>query len=212
MNNSGYAPEICEQTKKVANFKKLNLASGKITKSPTKWDIAFRGQHILINGGNSTHIENEPERTGDGACYIETNCNFLALKKADKYEFKQDGIVGRESPVICNWACEDTEKSYDYAWIEYKYLQYDHSTSYPIVTPNNRKTIVIKTHNNRYAKLKIRSYHKGCPDIKDIKFEKGSYKKNRPKGEYYTIEYFYNPNKEDLVLKSRQQKPKPLKT
>ena len=60
------------------------------TVSHDKWDIAFKGSKIIINGGFKTSSD-EPERTGIGGVYIMKGKSFATIKKVeDENLFKQD--------------------------------------------------------------------------------------------------------------------------
>ena len=59
------------------------------TVSHDKWDIAFKGSKIIINGGFKTSSD-EPERTGIGGVYIMKGKSFSSIKEVEEgtaYEF-----------------------------------------------------------------------------------------------------------------------------
>ncbi len=55
-----------------------------------------------------------------------------------------------------------------------------------IIYPIKNNVIIIKTHNVRYAKMKIDSYYKDSPEEPNL----------RSQSNYYSFVYWYQPNKD----------------
>jgi hypothetical protein len=129
------------------------------------WDIAFRGTTILVNGGFSG-AQDEPSRTGLGGGYVSVG-NYGSIKSADVSLIVQDSETNKAIP-----------NGSGNGW--YNYDQGTH-----IISPIAGRTLIFKTHNNRYAKMEIQSYYKNSPE-----------NPNPFSGEsqYYTFNYTYQPN------------------
>lgn len=124
------------------DFIKFNFAEGQATQSETEWDIAFRGTTILVNGGTSSGISNEPLRTGDAAAYISTS-TFDDVTTVDTTKMKQDSAEGLAIPT-----------GSDNGW-------YSYNPATRLVSPIPGRILVFRTHDGRYAKMEILSYYKG---------------------------------------------------
>ena len=139
------------------------------TVSHDKWDIAFKGSKIIINGGFKTSND-EPERTGIGGVYIMKGKSFASIKEVeDENLFKQDQ---ENSLAIKN----ENGKG----WWYLKDLLSN------ILYPIKNNVLIIKTHNGRYAKMKIDSYYKDSPEEPNL----------RSQSNYYSFVYWYQPNKD----------------
>ncbi len=127
-------------------FTKFNFTTGKVTTSETDWDIAFRGTKVIINGGVSSGITDEPARNGDAAAYVTTGIfNEIIAVETDKLE--QDTA---DAYIIKGW--------YNYTGNP------DH-----LIIPIAGKVIVLKTRDGKYAKLEIFSYYKDDNTDKETK-------------------------------------------
>jgi|SRR5690606_7176074 len=125
------------------------------------WDIAFRGTTILVNGGEST-ANGQPNRTGNGAGYIVSNI-FNDLSEVNTESFNQDNATS--GLAIQNWYTYDGDNH--------------------MIYPTAGKVLVIRTHDNKYAKMEITSYYEdGIPNA-----ETGA-----TNFQYYTFNYVYQPN------------------
>lgn len=140
------------------SFKKHSVVSG------DDWDIAFRSTTILVNGGFSGGSD-EPERSGIGAGYV-SDIEYGNVKNVNENLFKQDSETSKaildESGK--GWYNEDGF----------------------LIIPITGRTLIFKTHNGRYAKMKIQSFYKNSPQILNVI-------SSIP--EYYTFNYTYQPNK-----------------
>ena len=139
------------------------------TVSHDKWDIAFKGSKIIINGGFKTRSD-EPERTGIGGVYIMKGKSFATIKKVeDENLFKQD----RENSLAI-------KNENGQGWWYLKDLLSN------ILYPIKNNVLIIKTHNGRYAKMQIDSYYKDSPEEPNL----------RSLPSYYSFVYWYQPNKD----------------
>lgn len=118
------------------DFIKFDFATGTTTTSDTDWDIAFRGTKILVNGGVSTGLVDEPERTGNAAAYLGTGeLDDIDAVNTDLLE--QDSVNGL---VLSNW--------YTYA-----------GPPTHEIKPTAGKILVIRTRSGAFAKVEILSYY-----------------------------------------------------
>lgn len=138
-------------------FKKFNFETGAITTSDTDWDIAFRATSVIINGGVSSGATDEPTRNGIGAAYVAKG-TMDVITSVDESLFVQDAAAGF---AISGW--------YNYTGTP------DHN-----IIPLAGKVIVIKTHDGKFAKVEMLSYHLDGNLENDQR--------------YYTFNYVYQPN------------------
>jgi len=148
-------------------FTKFNFATGQTTVSETDWDIAFRGTIILVNGGEITGIEDEPNRTGEAAAYIASG-TLASVTSVDTSLLNQDF---ENSPAILTGSGA--------GWYIYA------GPPTHLITPIAGKVLVFKTHDGKYAKLEILSYYKDAPASPDAFADLDK---------YYTFNYVYQPN------------------
>ena len=158
-----YTPEFIGNgpNRQSANFIKFSFKDQTTTEGDD-WDIAFRGTEILVNGG-FPGTNNEPERTGLAAGYI-TIGNYGGIKSVNENLLNQDSETQKAIP------------STNGGWYEI-----DNNA----ILPYSDKTLVFKTHNSRYAKVKIVSFYKDAPE---------NINPFTNKSEYYTFSYTYQPN------------------
>ncbi len=128
-------------------FTKFDFATGKVTDSDTDWDIAFRGTKIIVNGGVSSGLTDEPERNGDAAGYIAKG-TLESVTSVDTSLLVQDSADG--------FAISNEWYSYD-------------STTH-IITALAGKIIVIRTRDGKYAKVEILSYYKDGDTNSDYRY------------------------------------------
>jgi hypothetical protein len=133
----------------------------------TAWDLAFQGTHILINGGSSGPGQG-------GAVVLSAPFEEITEAPADS-AFRIDGQ--HECPNGVRRAiCPGSGQGWYY---------YDTSTH--IITPIPGRTIVVRTADGRYAKVRILSYYKGAP-------EPGQINPETHPARYYTFEYVFQPD------------------
>ena len=126
------------------DFVKFDFSTGRTTTSDTDWDIALRGTTILVNGGDSSGIAEEPIRTGNAAAYIvdDTFANVIAVTESS---FIQDSTDGLALPTGSG-----------NGW-------YNYNPAINAIQPIAGKVIVFRTADDRYAKIEILSYYKDAP-------------------------------------------------
>ena len=134
----------------------------------TAWDIGFRGTTIIFNGGAS----------GPG----EAAAQLLAQPFADVVEAPEGGYIADGE----NTSCPEVSTPFgpvpgspyaicsgsDNGW-------YTYNSESMLLLPVPGRTIVLKTANGHYAKLRILSYYQDNPDPPDA---------SAP-SRYYTFEY-----------------------
>ncbi len=147
----------------LGDYVKFSFAKGEIV-TGNDWDIAFRGTTILVNGGKSS-ASDQPERTGNAGAYIASGT--------------LESIISINTDLFS----QDTENQYAIqtgsgnGWYNYA------GAPTHLITPIAGKILVIRTHDNRFAKVEILSYYKDAPAA--------------PTGEgaqHYTFSYIYQPN------------------
>lgn len=144
----------------IGEYAKFSFETG-TTVTGDDWDIAFRGTSIIVNGGEAT-TEDEPARTAAAAAYVTTG-TLAAISEVDVTAFVQDNATtGLAIPTGSG-----------NGWYSYDYTTH-------LITPIAGKVIVVKTHDNHYAKFEITSYYLDGDTTSE--------------GQYYTFNYVYNPN------------------
>jgi len=125
-----------------------------------KWDIGFRATNIIVNGGSSG--------PGAGATFFYTGL-FSDLTTIPDSSFKQDAGA---TLALASW------------------YTYTGTTTVPnhAILPVPGKVIVIRTADNKYAKLEIISYYKDNPNTSTSTFADLS---TRPASRYFTFRYVY---------------------
>jgi len=169
-----HAPQQGGQGQPVSGaFTKFDFETGQVTDSETDWDIAFRGTTIAVNGGTETGTTDEPERTSNAAISILDAIFSEITEVPADISLEQDSQDGFAIPTGSG-----------NGW-----YNYDFATN--ILSPIPGKILLIKTTENKYAKIEILSYYKDAPtDIDPFQDE--------PR--YYTFRYVYNPNDDQTTL------------
>ena len=152
-------------------YTKFDFATASVTTSDTQWDIAFRGTTIIVNGGTSTGDADEPERNGNAAAYIKS-LPFSEVTSVIVSDFTQDSL--EEGLAIPTGSGN--------GWYTY--------TGPPehLILPIPGKTLVIRTHDFKYAKVEILSYYK---DLDESAAENAR---------HYTFNYSYNTNENETTF------------
>jgi hypothetical protein len=145
----------------------FNLTTGQVVpasdSNTTNWDIAFRSTTIKVNSGNS----------GPGAAAAQVlTTGFDDLKEAPESGYKLD-TSGFAIPTGSN-----------NGW--YTYTGAAPTGAQHAILPIAGRTIVVKTANNKYAKIQIVSYYKGNPNTSSDEFMNLA---TRPQDGTYTIRY-----------------------
>ena len=162
-----YAPQTGGQGQPEGGaFTKFSFSENAIV-TTDKWDIAFRGTTIIVNGGAKIGITDEPERTGSGAVSIVSGIFASVTTFPATATFAQDGASTYAFPI-----------SGTNAW-------YDYNSSTHIVSAKAGKVFVVKTHDGKYAKFEILSYYKDAPAVPDA---------TTSASRYYTFNFAYQAN------------------
>jgi hypothetical protein len=112
------------------------------------WDIAFRSTHIIVNGGTASDTS-QPNRTGNAAVYI-INDLMADVTSVDASLLMQDGEL---SSAIINDLGVGADGGPG-AWCEY---------ANQTVTPISGKILIIRTHDDKYAKMEITGFYDTNP-------------------------------------------------
>ena len=164
-----YAPQDTDYTQNPpaasGPFVKFDFSTGTTTTSDTDWDIAFRGTTIIINGGSSSGILDAPQRTGNAGAYI-TDGIFEEVTNINLNAFAQDGPDGLAIPTGSG-----------NGWYTYDPTQLT-------ILPIPGKVIVLRTADNKYAKIEILSYYKDAPQVINDQIALNDLR-------YYTFNYVY---------------------
>jgi hypothetical protein len=133
----------------------------------TNLDIGFRSTTIIVNSGTS----------GPGTTTAQIlSGTLVSLSEAPSDGYKSDNKAGA-TPVERNAIPTGSGSGW-----------YTYTGATNLVAPIAGKVIVVKTADNRYAKLEILSYYKGAPASPSP--EPAGVDKDR----YYTFRYVYQPN------------------
>ncbi|MFH7013025.1 HmuY family protein [Flavobacterium sp. FlaQc-52] len=149
------------------DFTKFSFSENKVVTSD-KWDIAFRGTAIIVNGGTViSATAGEPNRTGSGAVSIVSGTFASVNAIPAAATFTQDATAASAFPT-----------SGANAW-------YDYNGGNHLITAKAGKVFVVKTHDGKYAKFEILSYYKGAPVTPDPA---------TATARYYTFNFAYQAN------------------
>ncbi|MGF7218105.1 hypothetical protein GGR92_004282 [Spirosoma lacussanchae] len=124
-----------------------------------KWDIGFRGTSIIVNGG--------PIRSGQGGAYVYTGTFDELTTIPTSATFAQD-----QSPS--SLAIPSVSGA---GW-------YNYNSTTNLVTPIPGRVLVIRTGDNKYAKVEILSYYENAPAAPT----------SANRSRFYTFRYLYQPN------------------
>lgn len=148
-----------------AVYTKFSFAKGDtLSTDATDWDIAFSKTTIIVNGGNDTIPY---ARSGNGGLY-KVSKSMSEITVADPTLIKGDsiGVKALTTGSGNGW---------------YEYIADKH-----VIYPISGVTLVIKTHDGKYAKMEIDNYYKGNPALSSIATTDAA--------GYYTFSYVYQPN------------------
>lgn len=148
-------------------FTKFSFSENKVV-ATDKWDIAFSGTTIIVNGGTKGTATAEPERTGQGAISIVSNVFASVTAFPEATTFKQDAATAYAIPTGSG-----------NGWYSYNMTSH-------LITPIAGKVFVVKTHDGKYAKFEILSYYKDAPVTPDPL--------NLESTKYYTFNFAYQAN------------------
>ncbi|KQR90846.1 hypothetical protein ASG01_14880 [Chryseobacterium sp. Leaf180] len=167
MTTNLYAPQTGGQGQPIGGaFTKFSFSQNSAVTNDS-WDIAFRGTTIIVNGGSTIGITDEPARTGNASVSIASGTFNSVTTIPAAATFKQDGTNSYAIPNV----------SGSTGW-------YTYNSATNIITPNTGKILVVKTHDGKYAKMEILSYYKDAPANPDSTMPT----------RYFTFKYVYQPN------------------
>lgn len=127
-----------------------------------KWDVGFNGTTIIINGG--------PQRTGKGGAIVSTGI-FADLTQAPAEGYDLDSIVTVSGAPKRTYAIPTGSGK---GW-------YNYNGANNTITPIAGKFLIIRTGDERYAKMEIISYYKDAPETVSSAIA----------DRYYTFRYVY---------------------
>ena len=155
-------------TAATGNFVKFSFLEGGIVTND-KWDVAFRGTTLIVNGGEKAHND-QPDRTGDAAVYISTG-SMSEINSVDTNRLLQDNSSG--SAILNNIMIDDLGVS-GQGWASYSFSTH-------LFSPRAGRILVFRTHDNKYAKMEIVYFYDSLnPDTG-----------NGDIGGFYTFNYVY---------------------
>lgn len=146
-------------------FRRFDFTEGGLPEELEEWDLAFRGTTLAVNGGEATGTEGEPLRTGEAGASL-LDIPYQQINSASDVDFTQDGPEG--------FAIADRP---DEGWF---YL--DESGA---VLPVDERTLVVRTRDGRFAKVKFLNYYQNAPQQPDPDTDAQG---------YYSFAYTFNPN------------------
>lgn len=161
-----YAPQTGGQGQPVGGaFTKFSFSQNAAVTNDA-WDIAFRGTTIIVNGGSTIGITDEPARAGNAAVSIAYGTFSSITTVPAAATFKQDGTNSYAIPTGS----------------EAGWYKYDSASN--LITPIPGKIFVIRTHDGKYVKMEILSYYKDAPANPNSSMPT----------RYFTFKYVYQPN------------------
>lgn len=144
-----------------ANYQYYSFAKGDTVpfadSSTTKWDIAFKGTSIILNSGISG--------SGNAGVIIKDTL-FSEVLTAPITGYAQDASTGKGIPTGSG-----------NGW-------YNYNPDTHLITPIVGRVFIIRTADNKYAKMQIINYYHGNP----VTIDESSASK------YFTIRYIYQPD------------------
>jgi len=129
-------------TSATGNFVKFSFLEGGIVTND-KWDVAFRGTTLIVNGGEKAHND-QPDRSGNAAVYIDIG-SMSQINSVDTNRLLQDNSSG--SAILNNIMIDDLGVS-GQGWASYSFSTH-------LFSPRAGRILVFRTHDNKYAKMEI---------------------------------------------------------
>lgn len=146
-------------------FTRFSFSENAIVTS-NRWDIAFRGTTIIVNGGTKIGLSDEPERSGKGGVSIVSGSLASVTSIPAESSFVSDAPSVYAFPI-----------SGENTW-------YSYNIDTHIVFPKAGKIYVVRTNDGRFAKFEILSYYKDAPAAPTLESV----------ARYYTFKFVYQPN------------------
>lgn len=162
----GYNPNNGQPIGVTRKFTFFSFKTGGVvanTDSATnKWDLGFNGTTILVNGG--------PQRSGKGGAIVATGI-FTEMTSAPESGYDVDSLVSVNGTSKRTYAIPTGSGK---GW-------YNYNPSNNTISPIAGRFLVVKTGDERYAKVEIISYYKDAPS---------TITSSTP-DRYYTFRYVY---------------------
>lgn len=137
-----------------------------------EWDLGFQGTNIIVNGGSSG--------PGEGAALL-TEALFEEVEEAPAdSELRVDGTATCEDgPALA--ICPGSGNGW-----------YNYNPANNVISPIPGRTLIVRTADGRFAKVRLLSYYQGNPSPDEITPETPS--------RYFTLEYvFQDDGSRDLT-------------
>ena len=141
------------------DYTKFSFSEGTVVEGDN-WDIAFRNTSIIVNGGMASDAS-QPDRTGDGGIYLIPGTMEDITSVVEAY-LQADGETG--TAIID-----------DMGQMQMGWCVYDQATN--LISPIAGEILVVRTHDNRYAKVEILNFYDSPM--------------TNPFGGFYTFNYVY---------------------
>jgi hypothetical protein len=150
------------------DYTKFSFAEGTVVEGDD-WDVAFRLTSIIFNGGMASDTS-QPNRTGNAAVYI-IDGTMEDISLVDESLLLKDGATS--TAIIDDMGIQQM------GW-----CIYDFATN--MISPIAGKILVVRTHDNKYAKIEILNFY-------DAAF-------SNVYGGFYTFNYVYQSEEGALTF------------
>ena len=150
------------------DYTKFSFAEGTVVEGDD-WDVAFRSTSIIFNGGVASN-SSQPSRTGKAAVYL-IDGTMEDISLVDESLLLQDEATS--TAIIDDMGIQQM------GW-----CIYDFATN--MISPIAGKILVVRTHDNKYAKIEILNFY-------DAAF-------SNVYGGFYTFNYVYQSEEGTLTF------------
>lgn len=150
------------------DYTKFSFAEGTVVEGDD-WDVAFRSTSIIFNGGVASN-SSQPNRTGNAAVYI-IDGTMESISSVDESLLLQDGATS--TAIIDDMGIQQM------GWCIYDFVT-------NMISPIAGKILVVRTHDNKYAKIEILNFY-------DAAF-------SNVYGGFYTFNYVYQSEEGALTF------------
>jgi hypothetical protein len=150
------------------DYTKFSFAEGNVVEGDD-WDVAFRSTSIIFNGGVASN-SSQPSRTGNAAVYL-IDGTMEDISLVDESLLLQDEATS--TAIIDDMGIQQM------GW-----CVYDFTTN--MISPIAGKILVVRTHDNKYAKIEILNFYDAtCTNVY---------------GGFYTFNYVYQSEESNLTF------------
>ena len=150
------------------DYTKFSFSEGTVVEGDD-WDVAFRSTSIIFNGGMASDTS-QPNRTGNAAVYI-IDGTMKDISSVDESLLLQDGATS--TAIIDDMGIQQM------GWCIYDFVT-------NMISPIAGKILVVRTHDNKYAKIEILNFY-------DAAF-------SNVYGGFYTFNYVYQSEEGALTF------------